>query len=338
MDAAATCEQCDEVGVCPCCESSPALRVDVLRKPTNILRRFSRTPTPTRSIAEAAKEEQQARTLRAAKIDFHQHCTVGDDNGLASLLSSNAACRVERAVLLALRTPGGSAADARRANDWTLAAAARHKTLVPFVTVVEDDPEAVEMLRDGIARGACGVKLIGWAGKFIAAHDYDMRAESLMAVYRLAAAHGLPVLAHVALGYASDGERADDSSCDKSSGNSGCSSGCSSGGGGGFGAAASTNGGDAGGCAAARDYLSDIDAIMHAVPGLTFILAHFGLGCHTWIEAACPTSGSADPCADPCVAVASTRARYPRCTLCSPGTRRGCSSTRRSTAVRAERA
>jgi hypothetical protein len=103
-------------------------------------------------------DERRATSLGLPKIDFHQHCTTGDEEGLALLLRSNAACNVERAVLLALRNPGE---DASRANDFVLAAAAKHPTIIAFATVVEDDPHAADVLSDAIARGARGLKLIG---------------------------------------------------------------------------------------------------------------------------------------------------------------------------------
>ena len=124
-------------------------------------------------------------------------------------------------------------------------AAARHPTkLVPFVTVVEDDPQAAEVLRECIRRGARGLKLIGWAGRFIAEHDYDLCSDGMMAVYRVAAEAGIPVLVHVALAH----DREEQTVATASRG------------------------------AVARDYVADIDAILSAVPTLRLVLAHFGLG------------------------------------------------------------
>ena len=144
---------------------------------------------------------KRARSLLAQKIDIHQHCTACDDDGLATLLKANKACRVRCAVLLALRPPGSSVADVRRANDWVMSAAARPSEIVPFITVLEDDPGASAMVREYASKGAKGVKLIGWAERYIKAHDYDLRSEAMLGVWAAAEELHLPVVAHISIGY-----------------------------------------------------------------------------------------------------------------------------------------
>jgi len=73
--------------------------------------------------------------------------------------------------------------------------------IVPFCTVIEDDPRAPKMFEECLHAGARGLKLIGWHSDYIKKHDYDLRHPSLMAIYRIAAARGVPVLAHIWIGY-----------------------------------------------------------------------------------------------------------------------------------------
>ena len=195
------CAECDggSLAECPCCEPvAPTVRVSALKKQP-ISRYFTKHGAKGPSVVTAA-EARRATSLGMRKIDFHQHCTMGDEEGLRQLLRANSSTSIDAAVLLALRSPDGGVDEAIQANDWVLSSASRHPCLLPFVTVVEDDPNAPEMLASAISRGARGVKLIGWAERFIRQHDYDMRSPPMMAVYALASSHGLPVLAHVSLG------------------------------------------------------------------------------------------------------------------------------------------
>lgn len=136
------------------------------------------------------------------KVDFHQHCRHLDWDGLEELRKACAQWNVERAVLLALRPPYSSREDVAQRNAWVLEAAARHpERIVPFVTIVEDDPMAPKMFADCLKRGARGLKLIGWHSGFIEKFDYDLQLSSLLEVFRLAAAWGVPVLAHIYVAY-----------------------------------------------------------------------------------------------------------------------------------------
>lgn len=135
------------------------------------------------------------------KIDFHQHCMHGDLEGLEALMAANAAWGVYRAVLLSLRFPRDTRREVRRRNDWILAMGQTYDALIPFVTVIEDDPGAADMFKEYLVRGAKGLKLIGWHSNYIKQFDYDLRLPSLLAVFRLAEAWGVPVLVHLWLGY-----------------------------------------------------------------------------------------------------------------------------------------
>eukprot|EP00931_Biecheleriopsis_adriatica_P057115 TRINITY_DN33877_c0_g1_i1.p1 TRINITY_DN33877_c0_g1~~TRINITY_DN33877_c0_g1_i1.p1 ORF type:complete len:534 (+),score=99.05 TRINITY_DN33877_c0_g1_i1:41-1603(+) len=138
---------------------------------------------------------------RWLKIDFHQHCHHEDESGLEELLHVNSEWNVEQCVLLALRPLIGSTRqEVMRRNDWVLQAAARHSQIIPFVTVIEDDPMAPRMFSECLDRGARGLKLIGWHSSFIEKHDYDLQHPALLNIYRIAASRGVPVLAHIYIG------------------------------------------------------------------------------------------------------------------------------------------
>merc|ERR1719446_1340825 len=77
----------------------------------------------------------------------------------------------------------------------------KHPSLIPFVTVIEDDSLAPEMFSECLDRGAKGLKLIGWHSNYIKQFDYDLRLPSLMEVFRLAESSQVPVLIHLWLGY-----------------------------------------------------------------------------------------------------------------------------------------
>lgn len=85
-----------------------------------------------------------------------------DEEGLEALLAANKSWGVKRCVLLSLRLPKTGRRDVRARNDWVLAMAQKHTEIVPFVTVIEDDPKAAVMFQDYVSRGAKGLKLIGW--------------------------------------------------------------------------------------------------------------------------------------------------------------------------------
>jgi len=137
-----------------------------------------------------------------SKIDFHQHCTHDDEEGLGQLLECNKEWTVERGVLLCLRLIGDTRKDVKRRNEWVLAMGKKYPDqVVPFCTVIEDDPKAPQMFEECLNAGAKGLKLIGWHSDYIKKHDYNLRHPSLLEIYRKAAARGVPVLAHIWIGY-----------------------------------------------------------------------------------------------------------------------------------------
>lgn len=256
VDAETACQVCEDEPIdepCACCggsSSSAPLNVRIIQ-PTRRRGPLSRLSTSLYRSSPAA-EARRALSLTAQKIDIHQHCTFGDDQGLSVMLRSNAACSIERAVLLALRPPGSTPQQVAPINEWVLSAAARHpNALVPFVTVVEDDPAADAMLSECVAKGARGLKLIGFGAQFLRANPhYSLVSESLMRCFAVAERHGLPVVAHVYVAYDEGGEGDDDGEGD---------------GGGGV-------GGDDG-MAPPRDLIGEVDTVLTAHPSLRFVLA-----------------------------------------------------------------
>lgn len=155
--------------------------------------KLRRRPTPPR---------HDIRSKGMSKIDFHQHCTHDDEEGLTALLECMDEWKVERGVLLCLRLIGDTRKDVKKRNDWVLTMARKYPDqIVPFCTVIEDDPKAPQMFEECLNGGAKGLKLIGWHSDYIKKHDYDLRHPSLMQIYRIAAARGVPVLAHIWIGY-----------------------------------------------------------------------------------------------------------------------------------------
>ena len=58
--------------------------------------------------------------------------------------------------------------DVRRRNDWVLAMGEKYPgEVVPFVTVIEDDPRSPQMFASALNRGAKGLKLIGWHSAYV---------------------------------------------------------------------------------------------------------------------------------------------------------------------------
>jgi len=135
------------------------------------------------------------------KIDFHQHCISGDEEGLQALLAANAEWGIKQCVLLSLRLLKSTRSDVRSRNEWVLQMAGKYPEVIPFVTVIEDDPLASRMFKECLDRGARGLKLIGWHSEYIKKHDYDLCNPALMDVFRLAAVHSVPVLLHLWIGY-----------------------------------------------------------------------------------------------------------------------------------------
>lgn len=161
-----------------------------------------RRPRPRLAASASASSFQAARQhCDTPKIDFHQHCISGDEEGLQALLAVNAEWGIERCVLLSLRLIKSTRSDVRSRNDWVLKMASKFPQVVPFVTVIEDDPLASRMFEECLGRGARGLKLIGWHSEYIRKHDYDLCNPALMDVFRLAAAHSVPVLLHLWIGY-----------------------------------------------------------------------------------------------------------------------------------------
>merc|ERR1719321_2159847 len=82
------------------------------------------------------------------KIDFHQHCMHGDEEGMQRLVDVNEAWGVEKAVLLSLRFPRDTRKEVRRRNDWILEMGVKYPMFVPFVTIIEDDTTAADMFKE----------------------------------------------------------------------------------------------------------------------------------------------------------------------------------------------
>jgi len=161
-----------------------------------------RRPRPSLAASASASSLQTARQHWCTpKIDFHQHCVSGDEEGLQALLATNAEWGIEQCVLLSLRLIKSTRSDVRSRNDWVLKMASKYPQVVPFVTVIEDDPLAGRMFEECLGRGARGLKLIGWHSEYIRKHDYDLCNPALMNVFQLAAARGVPVLLHLWIGY-----------------------------------------------------------------------------------------------------------------------------------------
>merc|ERR1712147_23955 len=108
---------------------------------------------------------------------------------------------VEKSILLSLRLPKDSRQDVRVRNDWVLQISGRLSSVIPFVTIIEDDNKASLMFAKYLDRGARGLKLIGWHSNYIKQFDYDLRSPSLVDTFRVAADNGCPVLVHLWVGY-----------------------------------------------------------------------------------------------------------------------------------------
>eukprot|EP00746_Dinoflagellata_sp_MGD_P066904 gnl/MRDRNA2_/MRDRNA2_27655_c0_seq1.p1 gnl/MRDRNA2_/MRDRNA2_27655_c0~~gnl/MRDRNA2_/MRDRNA2_27655_c0_seq1.p1 ORF type:complete len:659 (+),score=115.10 gnl/MRDRNA2_/MRDRNA2_27655_c0_seq1:183-2159(+) len=155
--------------------------------------KLRRRPTPPR---------QDMRSKEMSKVDFHQHCTHDDEEGLEVLLENNREWKVEKGVLLCLRLIGDTRKDVKKRNDWVLAMGQKYPDqIVPFSTIIEDDPKAPQMFEECLNAGAKGLKLIGWHSDYIKKHDYSLRHPSLMECYRIAAARKVPIIAHIWIGY-----------------------------------------------------------------------------------------------------------------------------------------
>lgn len=247
----ATCEECETA--CSCCAddgsaSAPTMQVMPLRRRGASF--ASALPKSVRGAAGLTGQNMgELALLRAEKIDFHVHCTVGDEAGLDSLLRCHRSTGVSKAVLLALRSPQATVDDVRRANDWVLASCARHaRELIPFVTILESDKDAATMLREYVHRGAKGLKLIGWTGACIRRFDYDLLGSTMRAVFATAEEFCLPVVVHLYLGIADEDDSAEgDHERQPGTGPS-------------------------------RDFLGELEVLLGAHPKLILVLAHFGLG------------------------------------------------------------
>lgn len=172
--------------------SAPALP-DLPERPVRMSTRLELLPLPSRCPSTFADT--------APKIDFHQHCTPGDEKGLQELLEAGHDWGIESGVLLSLRLPRSSRQDVRARNDWVLEMGAKYPSVLPFVTVIEDDDQAPRMFAECLERGARGLKLIGWHSNYIKTFDYDLRHAAMMQVFQIAAEKGAPVLIHLWVGY-----------------------------------------------------------------------------------------------------------------------------------------
>lgn len=194
----AVCEACEvDADGCTCCDEG-ALPVQSAPLAFAKPKRSSVVSLRGRMKTLAVQPKRPARLPLSSfpLVDAHQHAQADDDEGLANLHRVNTELGIRHAVLLALRQPGSDRRDVQRRNRWVLAAARRYRgAFIPFVTVVEDDPGAATMLAAAIDEGARGLKLIGWAGAFVKAFDYDLRSEAMSAVFRVAESRGVRVIA-----------------------------------------------------------------------------------------------------------------------------------------------
>lgn len=121
-------------------------------------------------------------------FDAHNHVGERDPSGFEATLAELEACVAlsgGRSVVMPAAEPDGYA----EANQRCATAAARNDQLVALTRVTPyDDP--ADMLADGLAAGARGVKLHG------ASDDFTLEDPRLEEVYRIADEQRLPVLVH----------------------------------------------------------------------------------------------------------------------------------------------
>lgn len=123
-----------------------------------------------------------------AIFDAHNHVGENDPSGFTATLEElegSLAMTGGRSVVMPAAEPDGY----REPNKGCAAAAARNDRLTAFTRLTPDD-EPADLLADGLAAGARGVKLHG------ASDDFELEDPRLDEVYRVADAERLPVLVH----------------------------------------------------------------------------------------------------------------------------------------------
>jgi predicted TIM-barrel fold metal-dependent hydrolase len=121
-------------------------------------------------------------------FDAHNHVGENDPSGFTATLpelEASVAMIGGRSVVMPAAEPDGYA----EPNKQCAAAAARNSALTAFTRVTPDSNPA-DMLAEGLAAGARGVKLHG------ASDDFTLEDPRLEEVYRIADAEQLPVLVH----------------------------------------------------------------------------------------------------------------------------------------------
>jgi predicted TIM-barrel fold metal-dependent hydrolase len=154
---------------------------------------------PARDAGEESAEAVEVAQVRRAhgdfrRIDTHEHFRAG-----ASIEPYLAVARmlgIEQSIFV----PTGLGPDNRgyRENIAALLAVQRRypDRIVAFATLDEADPHAAEVLEQGVADGARGLKLIGGHPHF---YDEPLDSANMRRVYEVARRHHLPVLLHASL-------------------------------------------------------------------------------------------------------------------------------------------
>ncbi|UCH34807.1 MAG: amidohydrolase [Armatimonadota bacterium] len=147
-----------------------------------------------RFTAMALRADESAYPYSLPKISMHEHYRVGGN--IDALLAVMDELNIRKMILV----PTGSPPDNGKYREHMAALLdiqRRHPDrIVAFATVDESDPEAPRILRQAIADGAKGLKLIGGHPDFYDAPLDSALMHELMAVCRDA---GLPVLIHVSM-------------------------------------------------------------------------------------------------------------------------------------------
>jgi len=123
-----------------------------------------------------------------ALFDAHNHVGENDPSGFTATmgeLEGSLAITGGRSVVMPAAEPDGY----REPNKQCAAVAARNDRLIAFTRVTPDD-DPVDLLSEGLAMGARGVKLHS------ASDDFALEDPRLEEVYRIADAERLPVLVH----------------------------------------------------------------------------------------------------------------------------------------------
>lgn len=144
-------------------------------------------------LGNCSHKPKQFAPHSAAKIDFHQHFkeSVDIDEYFKVMKHFN----IKKSVLLALKSPHNEYHDQ---NLFTMKMYKKYpKFIVPFVTFVENEPNALKIVKKFHKQGAKGIKFIGWLGRQVERYNFDLLKTSLLKVYRYCEIHDLPILFHI---------------------------------------------------------------------------------------------------------------------------------------------